>query len=331
MYSKKSKGKKKVKSGNVAFLNPRTCGIYKNGGIRYKTDAASGQRTEQIDNELIEVVDTFLKKGSSPAIAQHPIKEVYDKKVLVPRYFDKRWNSELEGLLDSEGVESVSIGELVSKGILQIFGGHGSPSNDQRLGHVPYIKVSDLRCLRVNVNPTNLVSEAVAKRFWGGDISGLQPWDLITPNRASSNIGEFIILLPGEERLVITKEVFIFRIIGGEAEGWDPFYLFWALCLKAVRNQWQRITLMQTNREDCGSRHLEILLPNPISKKWAAEVSAPFREYFQTIASAKEAFLKEIVGSDRSFIASVYSAVPEVEDEITNVESIDKGNAEDIS
>ena len=73
-----------------------------------------------------------------------------------------------------------------------------SPPNDQRSGHVPYIKVSDIRGLRINVNPTNLVTNPVATRYWGGVSSGLQAWDLITPNRASSNIGEFAILVPGK-------------------------------------------------------------------------------------------------------------------------------------
>ena len=32
---------------------------------------------------------------------------------------------------------------------------------------------------------------------------------MISPSRASSNIGEFAILVPGEEHVVFTKEVFI--------------------------------------------------------------------------------------------------------------------------
>ena len=37
----------------VAFLNPLTCGIYKDGQARYKTDPTTGRRTTDIDNELI--------------------------------------------------------------------------------------------------------------------------------------------------------------------------------------------------------------------------------------------------------------------------------------
>lgn len=302
--------KVKASRTDVVFLNPQTCGIYKSGGLRFKTDAATGKRTKEIDNELAEVVSAYLAGKESAAMTRKPIRQTFEKRVLVPRYFDPRWNTDFHTLLAKQGVKGVTLGELVAKGIISITGGHGSPSNDQRTGAIPYIKVSDIRCLRINVNPTNLVSRQIAESFWGGPDSGLKAWDLITPNRASSNIGEFAILLPSEQDIVLTKEVFVIRVLSGAKAGWDHFYLFWALCLKSVRKQWQRITLMQTNREDCGSRFLEIQLPLPKSKRWAKTVSAPFRDYFSALAEAKTRFLSTVSGSDFDYIASVTSALP---------------------
>ena len=225
--------------------------------------------------------------------------------MLVPRYYDQRWNAQFESFCASNALESVSLGELLDAKILRVRGGHGSPSNDRRSGTIPYIKVSDIRSLRMNVNPTNLVTEAVAESFWGGKSSGLKPWSVLTPNRASSNIGEFAMILPGEEDVVITKEVFIFTVEGGEAEGWDAFYLFWTLCLRGVRQQWQRITLMQTNREDCGGRWREVRLPMPKSADWARQASAAFRNYFKTIGTAKTRFVDAAKESGFDYIASV--------------------------
>ena len=117
----------------------------------------------------------------------------------------------------------------------------------------------------------------------------MKAWDLLTPNRASSNIGEFAVLLPGEEDVVLTKEVFIIRTTES-SEIIDNFYLLWAFCLKAVRNQWQRITLMQTNREDVGDRYKEIQIPLPKDKKQAEQLSNGFRTYFKSISEAKNNF-----------------------------------------
>jgi type I restriction enzyme M protein len=171
--------------------------------------------------------------------------------------------------------------------------------------------VSDIGNLRLNINPTNLVPQSLAKRLWRsaeGD-SGIKAWDLITPNRASSNIGEFAVVLPGEESVVLTKEVFVLRIAGGTKDGWDPFYLLWALCLKAVRLQWQRVALMQTNREDVGDRYKEIRLPKPKSKDWARKVSAAFRAYFESVAESKGHFREAVRMDSFDYIASVHSDV----------------------
>lgn len=297
----------------VIFLNPRTCGIYKSGGVRYKTDPATGKRTEEIDNQLIEAVDSYISGEGSDCQFEVESKEVFKREVIVPTYYDERYNNGIQEVLGDLSVEGITIGELLDEGIISVRGGHGSPGNDQRSGHVPYIKVSDIRAMRMNVNPTNLVSRQVAERFWRGEESGLAPWDVLTPNRASSNIGEFAIVLPGEEEVVITKEVFIFRI--EKSSTWTPFYLFWALCLGAVRDQWRRIALMQTNREDCGRRHREIILPEPKSKAWAEKSSQGFKDYFEAISTAKASFTSDLAKSDLRYIPSALGGLGDEENE----------------
>jgi len=296
-----------AKAEKVTFLNPRTCGIYKNGAPRFKTDPKTGLRTDQLDNELIEAVDAYLNNRKSPGQAVVPLKTVYEKQVIVPTYFDVRYGQRIKKQLRELKTEGISLGELIDNGTLSVRGGHGSPGNDQRTGHIPYIKVSDIRGLRININPTNLVSSSVARRMWRGDDSKLEAWDVITPNRASSNIGEFAILLPGEENIVVTKEVFIFRV--EDDRKLDPYYLLWALSLRAVREQWRRIALMQTNREDCGKRHREIIIPKPLSKKWATNISASFRDYFQAMDSANSKFRAGIEGGGLDYIASVMGGI----------------------
>jgi type I restriction enzyme M protein len=291
----------------VTFLNPKTCGIYKDGGPRYKTDPATGRRTTQIDNELIEQVDAYLEGRADAGATEVTLDTVFGRGVLVPTYYDDRYNDAFRKAVADMDVESVTLGELIDGGTIAVRGGHGSPGNDQRSGHIPYVKVSDIRGLRVNINPTNLVTDSVARRFWRGPSSGLEEWDVITPNRASSNIGEFAILLPGEEQVVVTKEVFVFRVLKDDLL--DPFYLLWALSLQCVREQWRRVALMQTNREDCGSRYREVMIPMPPSKEWAREQSAAFRDYFKSVADAKARFVEQTQTDGLAYVANVKAAV----------------------
>jgi type I restriction enzyme M protein len=317
--------------GQIALINPHTCGVYKDGGLRYRVDPATGRRLSEIDDELNDHVEDFLAGGNPPGSATIDVNEAFRRRVLVPRYFDERYIEPYRELLRTHRLESVSLGQLLDDRIIGLRGGHGSPSNDARRGTVPYIKVSDIRALRVNVNPTNLVSRALAEKLWRGSSSGLRAWDLISPNRASSNIGEFAILLPGEESVVLTKEMFVFRVSQSVGTGWDPFYLHWALCLKAVRNQWRRITLMQTNREDVGDRYREIEIPVPRSPEWAKEISAPFRSYFQSLAAARTDFLRRLDTSGFDFIPSAHSVggAEVVEEAVVAEADIEQNGADD--
>lgn len=305
----------KKTSKNVVLLNPRTCGIYNDGGPRFKVDPRTGLRTGHLDNEMDDHISLFLRGYSTPGMTKLPLDKVFEDRVLVPRYYDSRWDEAFDELTAKNHWKITTLGELEDSGTVTIRGGHGSPSNDRRTGHIPYVKVSDIRGLRININPTNLVSQVVAAKFWRGGSSGLRAWDLITPNRASSNIGEFAILLPGEEDVVLTKEVFVIRVVE-QREGWSAFYLLWAFALKAVRQQWQRVTLMQTNREDVGKRYREIRLPYPKSRSWADAVSMPFAKYFTTVAKARTTFREELSRSGFEFIASALSFVPTADESI---------------
>ena len=286
----------------VDFINPQTCGIYKNGSQRFKVDV-TGSRTSVIDNELLDMAKEYSEGHSQFAV---PLTSIYQKDVLVPQYYDMSYRTGFEQLKAKWGFCEISLGDLIERGIIEIQGGHGSPSNDLRNGTIPYVKVSDIRNLRINVNPTNLIPIELAKRFWktNDGRSNLKGWDLISPSRASSNIGEFSILVPGEEQIVLTKEVFVLRVQPNDL-GIDPFYMLWALALREVRDQWRRVTLMQTNREDVGKRFCEVCVPMPLSPKWAKEVSFSFRKYFESIAKSKETFVKETQEDSFDYIASV--------------------------
>ncbi len=293
----------------VTILNPQTCGIYKNGSDRFVVDM-TGKRTDIIDNELLRLSNEYAA-GQKDNLFTVSLLEIYDSDILVPRYYDRSLQMPFETLKAKCGFQEVTIGELCDSGIISISGGHGSPSNDLRNGKIPYVKVSDIRNMRINVNPTNLIPLELAQRFWKtmDGKSNLKAWDLISPSRASSNIGEFAILLPGEEQIVLTKEVFVIRVLENNI-GYSPFYLLWALSLVETRKQWQRVTLMQTNREDVGDRYREILIPKPISKAWADGVSSPFKNYFKGIADAKKSFLKATDSDGFSYIASISAFDP---------------------
>jgi type I restriction enzyme M protein len=280
----------------VLIVNARTCGLNKDGVEQYVVDPVTGARLAGIDDQLASAVASIRGEGSAnSAVTFVPARALVNSRVSVPTYYDGATLTAFEQFIASRSTdfESATLGELIAENRLLVRKGHGSPSADQRVGDIPYIKVSDLRAGQINVNPSNRIPRPLAEQFWRGTSSGLEPYDLICPERASKNIGEFCVLLPGQEELVLTKEVLIVR---GCDSDLSQFYLMWAFSLAVVRAQWSRVIFMQTNREDVGSRFKEIRIPVPRSADVSTRYAAPFEEYFRAVREAKRSLREQVSG-----------------------------------
>jgi type I restriction enzyme M protein len=275
-----------------------TCGLTKGGRLLPLIDPATGERLKEKDKdtgELIEAINdklledmTALSQKKTTDTLRHIKKSSISMRAAVPVYYDHRHDEAFAKAMKTArfaNFTSATLRELVEAGLIEIKGGHGSPSSDQRVGDVPYIKVSDLRAGLVNINPTNRVPHQIAEKHWRGKESKLKAFDILSPERTSKNIGDFCVLMPGQERVLLTKEIIVIR--PGEKANFDSFYLVWAMTLKIVREQWKRVVFMQTNREDVGKRYLEISIPVPKTAKIATSVSESFRAYYLALSEAR--------------------------------------------
>lgn len=281
--------------GKTWISNAPTIGINKDGETLYRIDPLSMTRTDEIDDVAASDVDCLLcddgETSTASFVTSTPLAESF---IGVPQYCDlsiqkalRTWTSER-----LPSCQLMSLGELKDLGWLSVRQGHGSPSLDLRSGDIPYIKVSDIRSGTVNPNSTNMVSDVIAEKFWKGSVSGLKPWDVITPARASKNIGEPAIILPGQERAVFTKEVLVFRAT--DLAAFDNFYIAWALMLEPVNAQWERVVFMQTNREDLGDRWREILIPVPSGREQSDSLSCATKDYYKGLAKLRTDFQKNL-------------------------------------
>ena len=295
------------KKDKVLVVNAQTCGINKDGNEQYIVNPQTGVRTSDIDDDLAICCENIVNGDfNRDEIFYQDYRELVEKDIYVPQYYDKSTLAAIEARFQGNvDLTLMTLGELRSQNLIMIFGEHGSPSADQRLGTVPYIKVSDLRAGHVNINPTNMIPLELAKEFWAkknknkdkdNASSGLKPYDLISPERASKNIGEFCVLMPGQENSVFTKEVIIIRSTAPDV--FDQFYLMWALSLVEVRKQWERIVFMQTNREDVGKRMLEIKIPVPQDISIANKYSKSFKDYYIGLEKNRNRFIKELKKSN---------------------------------
>jgi type I restriction enzyme M protein len=304
------------KENQVLVSYAPTVGINKDGEELYIIDPITGSRTRDINDRLATDVDAVLNGDATESTSWVDAQLVKRTGIAVPVYYDQRTVDDYKATLAKTWptFDSVSLGDLIDAERLTIHGGHGSPSADLRTGTIPYIKVSDLRAGQLNINPTNRVSEVVAKRHWGGPDSGLHAFDLITPARTSKNIGDFAVLMPGQERVVLTKEMLVMR--PGPKADFDSFYCLWAMSLKIVRQQWKRIVFMQTNREDTGRRYREIQIPMAPNRADRDDIAAPFKTYYEGTAELRERFLAYLSQDEHHhvFLASAKTGERETEE-----------------
>ena len=275
----------------VWISNAPTIGLNKDGLDLYLVDD-KGNRTQNIDDKAILDVEALLRgeeTATSGFVKHTPISSSY---IAVPTFSGDKSESVLKSKIAEKlpNFTLCSLGKLIDSGAISVKSGHGSPSADLRRGTIPYIKVVDLRAGRINPNSTNMVSESVARKFWKGKESGIKAWEIATPARASKNIGEPCMVMPGQEQIVLTKEILIFTV--NSIAPFDAFYLFWALNLQDVLSQWNRVVFMQTNREDLGDRYRLIEIPYTDDPLSASKVSEGYRSYFLKLAQLQEDFLK---------------------------------------
>ena len=333
----------------VMISTAPTCGLTKGGRFLKQIDPVTGKRVQVQDPETGALVDAIDDRLLADAVALSRISDVSEREELelpetltfvpadkvslqcaVPVYYDRRFGNKFRAAMSQpqfKGFSHETLGSLRDANLITIRRGHGSPAQEQRVGEVPYIKVSDLRAGLVNINPTNRVPRAIAKKFWKGDSSGLEAFDLVCPERTSKNIGDFCVLMPGQEQVLMTREIIVLR--PNPSAPFDAFYLLWAMTLKIVRDQWRRVVFMQTNREDVGQRYLEIEIPIPPNAERAAEVSKEFRTYFQSLAKQRidlEAYLAK--SSEHHFFVSGAEPPENVEDSHTGSDQI--SGAKDI-
>lgn len=289
---------------HIMMCFPRSLGQDKNGNPLFLINDRGEREQGDLDNEMADAVqhltsleysetrdDRQARRRGHQRFGFHVSQERARKRgVLVPRFW---WRSDTDAAMRAwarqHSSTRVTLGELTDRGILATFEGHGSPpGHSRRTGNVPYVKVTDLKNWRINENPTNFISETMAARLRRRGPE-LKFGDLVTPSRASSNIGQFCMVMPWQTHVVFTKEILLLRV-ATNGEGIDPFLLLALFSLKVVQEQYLNLALMQTNRDHLGDHWREVVVPIPATADAREAVAAPIRRYFEGLILARESY-----------------------------------------
>lgn len=174
---------------------------------------------------------------------------------------------------------AVSLGQLVAEGVVGAWDGHGSPANTAKgAGPVPYIRVKDIVNWEMYRDPTAGVPETVYERMTRNRRTP-EEGDVIFVRRGSYRIGTVAMAAARDRRVLLTRELLTFRVLGDENRyGITPFYLLAMLSSPEVQRQIEPLVFVDTTLPNLGDRWRYLILPVHRDRDEVARISARIEE-----------------------------------------------------
>ena len=184
--------------------------------------------------------------------------------------------------------------ELIDKGVLKEYDGHGSPESKYKgKGDIPYVRVADIVNWDIYKNYTAMVPEAEYDRVKGNGVD-LRPKDVLFVRRGSYRIGTVALLTGDDLKLLLTREIKIFRVSNNEYSI-SPEYLVYLLSHKLVQAQLKNLVFLDTTLPNIADRWKELKLPMFERDEDRIEVTDAMKSIFE----GKKAVSRNIRKIDR--------------------------------
>ena len=213
------------------------------------------------------------------------------KNIFVPRYYWQSKLQEIERLARDNNLQLISVRDLIRKGIITTFDGHGSPPGEYKgKGDVPYIRVKDIVNWEVYKDPTSKITEDIylEKKGRGKDF---ESEDIVYVRRGSYRIGSVAMVSPFDEMALYTREILVLRVVNLENEyDIDPYYLLYLLSHRLTHMQAKNKILIETTLPNIADRWKELLLPIDIDQLKRQEI----RQKVKDVITSKWAAIEKI-------------------------------------
>jgi len=200
----------------------------------------------------------------------------------VPRYY---WKSKIKGLekeAEEQNLKFVQVKDLVEKGIIKVFRGHGAPPSEYKgRGEVPYIRADDIIGWELYRKENSMIPFDVYKKVKGKKFD-LKPKDIVFVKEGSYRIGSVAMVSPFDTEVLMNHHSFIFRILKEDNEyEIDAFYLLYLFSHKLTQKQLYNKIMIDTTLPNIGNRWEELYLPVAKDKKIAKEIKDKVKDFFE--------------------------------------------------
>lgn len=241
----------------------------------------SKQEANKMDlwDDVPLIIDEFEKKSFAKYTFKVDSKSALPKNILVPRYYWQNKLKEIESIAKSQNLELVPIKDLIKKGIITSFDGHGSPPAEYKgKGEIPYVRVKDIVNWEVYKDPTAKITTEIYLEKKGKN-KNLEAGDVAYVRRGSYRIGSVAMVSPFDKEALYTREILLLRVTEEENEyGLNPYYLLYLLSHKLTHLQAKNKILIETTLPNIAERWKELMLPIDTNPKQREFITNKIKE-----------------------------------------------------
>jgi type I restriction enzyme M protein len=209
--------------------------------------------------------------------------------IYVPRYYWDKKIKGLEGEAKKLNLKFVSVNELITKGIIKKYRGHGAPPSEYKgRGEIPYVRAGDIVSWELYKNPTTMVPYEVYKSVKGNGLD-LKPEDIVFVKEGSYRIGSVAMISKFDTGILLNHHSIVFRVVKKDNEyGIDSFYLLYLFSHELTQKQLFNKVMIDTTLPNIGDRWSELRLPISKDEKEKKQIKEKVRQAFQKRWEAQE-------------------------------------------
>lgn len=233
----------------------------------------------QLWDDIPLIIEELESKKYSKYCFKVKSKSALTKNIFVPRYYWQNKLKEIENIAKAQNLELVPIKELMRKGIIISFDGHGSPPAEYKgKGEVPYVRVKDIVNWEVYKDPTAKITTEIYLEKKGKN-KNLEAGDVVYVRRGSYRIGSVAMVSPFDKEALYTREILVLRVTEEENEyGLNPYYLLYLLSHKLTHLQAKNKILIETTLPNIAERWKELMLPIDTDKSQREFITNKIKE-----------------------------------------------------
>lgn len=209
--------------------------------------------------------------------------------IYVPRYYWTKKIKNLEEDAEKQNLKFVSVKELIDKGIIKKFRGHGAPPSEFKgRGEVPYVRAGDIVNWEIYKNPVSGVPIEVYKAVKGNGVE-LKPKDIVFVKEGSYRIGSVALLSRFDTNILLNHHSLVFRVVKEDNEyNIDAFYLLYLFSHELTQRQLFNKVMIDTTLPNIGDRWQELRLPVAKNKKDSDQIKLKIKSAFEKRWDAQE-------------------------------------------